>query len=134
MDWIETSFWVRYAETDAMALVHHSVYIVWFEEGRSHYLRSRGSNYAELEADGYYLAVSEVEARYIAPARYGQHVTVRAGLQSLRSRSLAMVYEVVETMSGRLLVTGRTKHICINRQGQVVTIPDTWRRRLSGGD
>jgi acyl-CoA thioester hydrolase len=132
MEWTETTFYVRYAETDAMAVVHHSVYIVWFEEGRSHTLRSRGSNYADLEAAGYDLAVSEVEARYIAPARYGQQVTIRTGVESVRSRAISMVYEVVEAASGRLLVTGRTKHICINQQGQVVTIPEAWRRRLAG--
>jgi acyl-CoA thioester hydrolase len=132
MEWIETTFYVRYAETDAMGVVHHSTYIVWFEEGRSHYLRSRGSNYADLEADGYFLAVSEVEARYIAPARYGQQVTVRARLETVRSRSISLLYEVVEAASGRLLVTGRTKHICIDGRGDVVTIPEGWRRRLAG--
>lgn len=132
MEWIETTFYVRYAETDAMGVVHHSTYIVWFEEGRSHYLRSRGSNYADLEADGYFLAVSEVEARYIAPARYGQQVTVRARLETVRSRSISLLYEVVEAASGRLLVTGRTKHICIDGRGDVVTLPEGWRRRLAG--
>lgn len=132
MEWIETTFYVRYAETDAMGVVHHSTYIVWFEEGRSHYLRSRGSNYADLEADGYFLAVSELEARYIAPARYGQQVTVRARLETVRSRSISLLYEVVEAASGTLLVTGRTKHICINGRGDVVTIPEGWRRRLAG--
>jgi acyl-CoA thioester hydrolase len=132
MDWTETTFHVRYAETDAMGVVHHSVYIVWFEEGRSHTLRSRGSSYADLEAAGYDLAVSEVEARYVAPARYGQQVTVRTGVESVRSRSISMVYEVLEAASGRLLVTGRTKHICINDEGKVVAIPEAWRRKLAG--
>jgi len=132
MEWIETTFYVRYAETDAMGVVHHSTYIVWFEEGRSHYLRSRGSNYADLEGDGYFLAVSEVEARYLAPARYGQQVTVRARLESLRSRSISLQYEVVEATSETVLVTGRTKHVCIDGRGQVVTIPAEWRRRLAG--
>ena len=31
----ETSFHVRFAETDQMGVVHHSVYLVYFEEGRS---------------------------------------------------------------------------------------------------
>ena len=38
----ETTFHVRYAETDAMGIVHHADYIVYFEEGRSEYLRQRG--------------------------------------------------------------------------------------------
>ncbi len=131
MDWVETTFWVRYAETDAMGIVHHSRYIVWFEEGRSQYLRARGANYADFEAAGYWLTVTEVEARYLAPARYGRQVTVRAQLEALRSRSLSMLYEVRDTETGQTLVTGRTKHLCTNWQGQVVTIPAGWRRVLA---
>ena len=32
---VETTFFVRYAETDQMGVVHHSAYVIWFEEGRS---------------------------------------------------------------------------------------------------
>lgn len=133
MDFVEASFYVRYAETDAMGIVHHSAYIVWFEEGRSQYLRSRGADYAQLEREGYFLAVSEVEARYLAPARYGEQVSIRTGLESLRSRSLSMTYQVLEAESGRLLVTGRTRHVCVDRDGKVVRIPQTWRRILQVG-
>ena len=31
----------RYAETDAQGVVHHSNYLVWFEEGRSDFLRQK---------------------------------------------------------------------------------------------
>lgn len=31
---VTTSFRVRYAETDAMGIVHHAAYMVWFEAGR----------------------------------------------------------------------------------------------------
>ena len=126
----ETTFYVRYAETDAMGIVHHAAYIVWFEEGRSDLLRSHGANYANLEASGYYLAVSDVQARFIAPAVFGQRVTVRTELESLRSRSLSFTYQVVDAESRELLVSGRTKHICINREGQVVRLPEGWRRTL----
>jgi acyl-CoA thioester hydrolase len=127
----DTTFYVRYAETDTMGVVHHSVYIVWFEEGRSHYLRARGADYAQLEATGYFFALSELEARYIAPAHYGERVTVRTHLESLRSRSISLTYEVLNADSGQLLVTGRTKLICVNREGQVVRIPEAWRQLMS---
>jgi len=130
----ETTFHVRYAETDAMGIVHHSAYIIWFEEGRSHHLRSLGSDYARLETGGYHLAVTEVQARYLAPARYGQRVTVRTRLESLRSRSLSMTYQVVDAESDHLLVTGRTRLICINRRGQVARIPSEWRQALLSVD
>ena len=67
---IETSFRVRYAETDRMGVVHHSRYLIWLEEGRSAYLRALGTTYTAFEATGLSLAVSEAYARYVAPARY----------------------------------------------------------------
>ncbi len=126
----ETTFHVRYAETDAMNIVHHSVYVVWFEEGRSHYMRSRGADYAHFEASGLAFALSELEARYVAPARYGQRVTVRTTLESIRSRSLALTYEVMEAESRSVLVTGRTKLICVDRDGRVARIPVAWRELI----
>ena len=48
----QTEFYVRYAETDAMGIVHHASYVVWFEEGRSTYARARGGDYAEFERSG----------------------------------------------------------------------------------
>ena len=64
---IEATLRVRYAETDAMGIVYHSNYIIWFEVGRGEYMRQQGGDYAHFEAQGYYLPVIEVRARYLAP-------------------------------------------------------------------
>jgi acyl-CoA thioester hydrolase len=127
---VETTFYVRYAETDQMSIVHHAAYIVWFEEGRSAWLRAMGSNYADFEASGLYLAASEVYARYLAPALYGRRVTVRTWAEEVRSRTLKFCYEIVDTESGQGLVSGYTRHICIDREGRVVRIPEEWRTLL----
>lgn len=127
---IETTFFVRYAETDQMGVVHHAAYIVWFEEGRSAWMRALGSNYADFEASGLNLAVSEVKARYVAPALYGRQVTVRTWAEEIRSRTLKICYEVVDTESGAQLVNGYTRHVCIDRKGRVARIPEQWRKLL----
>ncbi len=93
---IENTFYVRYAETDAMGIVHHASYIVYFEEGRSNYARQRGSDYASFERSGRYLAVAEVNARYIKPAIYGQLITVRCWIEEMKSRALTFGYEIVD--------------------------------------
>jgi acyl-CoA thioester hydrolase len=123
----ETTFYARYAETDAMGIVHHASYIVYFEEGRSNYSRQRGSDYASFERSGLYLTVAEVSARYLKPARYAQRLTVRCWLAELKSRGLTFNYEIVDAESGDLLVTGFSKHICITHDGQVARIPEPWR-------
>jgi acyl-CoA thioester hydrolase len=123
----EATFHVRYAETDAMGIVHHASYIVYFEEGRSNYARQRGSNYAGFERGGHYLAVAEVSARYLRSARYDDRVTVRCWIGDMKSRTLTFEYEIVEAATGEVLVTGFSKHICITHDGQVVKLPETWR-------
>jgi acyl-CoA thioester hydrolase len=123
----ETSFYVRYAETDAMAIVHHANYIVYFEEGRSNYARQRGSDYASFERGGHYLTVAEVGARYLKPALYSQLLTIRCWITEMRSRGLTFNYEIVDAGSKEILVTGFSKHICITHDGQVTKLPDAWR-------
>ena len=39
----------RYAETDKGGVIHHSVYPVWFEMGRTELLRVNGVAYKDLE-------------------------------------------------------------------------------------
>lgn len=130
---VETTIRVRYAETDAMGVVYHTNYLIWFEVGRGEYMRQKGSDYARLEAQGFYLPVSEIGARFIAPARYGDLVTVRTWVEELRSRSLTLAYEVVMQTTGQVLATGYTKHICADRTGRVRVIPREIRELLEGG-
>jgi len=123
----ETTFRVRYVETDAMGIVSHINYITYFEEGRSNYARQRGHSYSQFEQDGYYLMVTEVNARYIKPARYDQEITVRAWIKETRSRTLTFNYEILDTETKTLLVTGSSKHICVTHKGDIARIPDNWR-------
>jgi len=127
---VEATLRVRYAETDAMGIVYHTNYIVWFEVGRGEYMRQRGDDYAHLETRGYYLPVIEVQARYLAPARYPDLVTVRTWVEEARSRQVTFAYEVVMAETGQLLATGQTKHICVDEEGMIKTIPQEVREML----
>jgi len=129
----EAAFHVRYAETDAMGVVHHSVYIVYFEEARSHFSRELGASYAEFERSGYWLTVAEVQARYAVPARYGQQLVARCWIEDLKSRAITFGYEIADANSGTVHVTGRSHHICITHDGHVVRIPEAWASAMRRG-
>jgi acyl-CoA thioester hydrolase len=128
----ETRFPVRYAETDAMGIVHHASFIVYLEEARSHYARARNADYATLIEMGYYLTVAEIHARYAAPARYGQVLVARCWIDDLKSRSVTFGYEIADSQTKLIHVTGQSHHICITHQGQVARIPQAWVTALSG--
>jgi len=128
----ETTFHDRYAETDRMGLVHHAVYLVWFEEGRSAFIRERGSSYADIEAAGYFLAASELQAKYHRAAYYDQQVTVKTWIEACRSRTLTFACEVIDTAAADLLFRGRLKLICLNASGQITRLPRAWQAWLDG--
>jgi acyl-CoA thioester hydrolase len=129
---VETTFHVRYAETDQMGIVHHSAYVIWLEEGRSQWLRAYGRSYADFEREGLALAVSELQVRYGQPARYDQRITIRCWIEEVKSRQVIFAYEVVSADNGKIFATGYTKHICIDRAGKVAKIPEAWRQFMNG--
>lgn len=122
----ETSVRVRFAETDAMGIVHHASYLLYFEVGRVELTRQTGMSYADLEADGHSLAVSELEIRYTAPAHFDQVLTIRTQVEDIRSRGVTFIYEIVDTATGQLFVSGTTRHICVDHRGSVRRIPQPW--------
>ncbi len=116
-------FYVRYAETDAQGVVHHSSYVVWMEEARSHYARERGSDYADFERTGFGLSVIDLQVRYLAAAHYGELIAARCWVEELRSRTLTFGYEIADNRTGTLFATGQTRHVCITREGKLTTMP-----------
>jgi acyl-CoA thioester hydrolase len=129
-DVVETTFRVRYAETDQMGIVHHASYVVWLEEGRSQWMRAHGNSYAQFEEEGLLLVVSELCLRYKQPARYDQRVTIRCWVESVRSRQIQFNYEVVDAETGAIFINAYTQLICLDREGKVTRIPEEWQRLL----
>lgn len=119
---------VRYAETDAMGVVHHSVYVVWMEAARVEFLKRAGLPYPELERSGFRLPVVQLGLTYRAAARFGDVVTVTCQLEDLQSRAARFGYSVEG--DGRLLAEGFTRHVCCDHDGRAVPLPARLRRLL----
>ena len=122
----ETEFPVRYAETDAMGVVHHAAYIVYFEEARSQYMRDRRKDYAHIEKSGYRLPVTEVKVRYVGSLTYGDRVNIRAWITENRSRKITFNYEIRASANDAILVSGSTSHARTNLEGKVTRAPSVW--------
>lgn len=126
-----TTFHVRYAETDMMGIVHHASYLVWFEEGRSAFIREQGGSYATIEQSGYFLAAGELNAKYIKAAIYDQEVSVHCWIDSYKSRTVTFACEITSaTSEPETLFRASIKLICLNKQGQITRIPSEWNQWL----
>jgi acyl-CoA thioester hydrolase len=119
----QITFRVRYPETDAMGVVHHSRYFQYFEMGRIELLRADGLSYAEMEMAGILFVVAKVECKYKAPARYDEELTLTT---TVARRTHVRIDHVYTLKRGTTLIAeGATTIACVDRQGQQREIPET---------
>src|SRR5882672_3804353 len=82
---------VNYSETDQQGVVYHANYLVWMDMARTEHLRHTGVTYKDMEAQGVFLAVTDVRIRYRRAARYDDLVRVRCWVRELASRRVISV-------------------------------------------
>ena len=85
---------VRFAETDAMGVVHHGAYLPYLEEARVAFLRAHGHPYSALRDEGTEFPVLEVYARYERPAVFDEVLVVALRVAWVRGASFQIDYLV----------------------------------------
>ena len=113
----------RYAECDPMGVVHHSVYPVWFEMGRTEMLRGDGGSYRDLETAGVFLVVADLSIRFRRPARYDDDLLLRTHLLEGGRARIRHGYEL-HGPDGSILATATTTIACVDSAGNLKPIPD----------
>ena len=89
---IITEHHVNFYDTDAMAVVHHSNYIRWFETGRVEYLRKYGITLGDMMEDGYVFPITEVRAKYVSPGRFDDVICIETRPKALTKAKMAFQY------------------------------------------
>jgi acyl-CoA thioester hydrolase len=113
---VESRLRVRYKETDQMGIAHHANYIVWFEIGRTDLCRAVGYPYAEIEARGYILVVTEMQCRYRIPYRYDDEVLIRTSIAAIASRSMNFAYDLYDGSGAVLHASGTSSHMWLDEK------------------
>jgi acyl-CoA thioester hydrolase len=128
--WFTYRLTVRFFDTDAQRIVHHANYLVYLEEARSEFVRSRGIPYREIDARGIAIVLAKAEMRCTAPATFDDELVVRMRPAVVGSRLATFEYRIEHAVSGRLLVEARTTHAFVDRMMKAVRAPDWLREAL----
>src|SRR5438045_9080803 len=88
------TFRVRYAETDAMGIVHHGSYVDWMEMGRTEFMRAFSFTYRQLEEMGVLLPVLEINVRYKAAAVYDDELRITTWVEELTRVRVKLAYKI----------------------------------------
>jgi acyl-CoA thioester hydrolase len=114
----------RYSETDQAGVVHHSVYPVWFEMGRTELLRANGVAYKDLEAAGVFVVVAELHIKYRQPARYDEQLQLVTRCSAVTASKIEHAYQLSRCADGAILVEGSSVLACVNAEGKIRRIPE----------
>lgn len=122
---------VAYAETDAMRVVYYANYLVFYERGRSEYMRQSGLLYSRVEQKGLMLPVIEAGLKYKRSAVYDDLLTIYTSVQNIGRSKVEFSYRILNQRE-ELLNTGFTKHAIINLKGRPQRIPEQYKPYLKG--
>ncbi len=126
---------VRFVETDAMGIVHHSNYLAYFEETRVAYLRAIGHPFTEWRDAGLESPVLESFVQYRQPLEFDDEITVHLRLAEVTRATFQMAYLITvvdDAGAPRPRATGVTVHGCVTTAGRPTRLPD-WLRALDPG-
>jgi acyl-CoA thioester hydrolase len=116
-----TTVRVRYAETDCMGVVYYANYFIWFEIGRTDWLRDTGHSYREMEAEGVQLPVIEAHCEYRRAAKYDDELEIRTRAALLTPVRIRFDYEIAR--GDEILVFGHTIHAALDPRGRPRRLP-----------
>lgn len=114
----------RYAETDKGGVVHHSVYPVWFEMGRTELLRANGVAYKDLEASGVLFVVAQLNIKFRRPALYDEQLCLETTCSAVSAVKVEHVYKLTRCSDGVILAEGDSVLACVNEKGKVRRVPE----------
>lgn len=128
----ETTYRVRYADTDQMGYVYYGNYARLYEIGRVEALRSLGVEYKSLEASGVLMPVYELTCRYLQPARYDDLLTIRTRIASVPAARIVFDFEIYN-QEGQRLNTGQATLVFLKKESnRLTTAPPHLLEKLRG--
>ena len=89
-----------------MGVVYYANYLVWFEVGRTEWLRDAGWSYRDMEEDGISLPVIEAHCEYRQSARYDDEIEIRTMATVLTPVRIRFDYRAVRTAGETLSPRG----------------------------
>jgi acyl-CoA thioester hydrolase len=114
-----------------MGVVYHANYLVWFEVGRTEWLRESGWSYREMEDGGVSLPVIEAHCEYRQPARYDDEIEICTEATIVGQVRIRFDYEARRVADDVVAATGHTVHASIGPDGRPCRLPARVRELLS---
>ena len=127
------TFDIRFSEVDSMNVVWHGNYAIYFEDAREEFGRKFDLGYLTMYGEGYYAPLVELSFKYKSPIIYGMKPEITITYTPTEAAKIVFDYEIRDTVSGRILATGRSVQVFMTLDYKMVsTNPEffvRWKKR-----
>ena len=115
-----------YEDTDLSGIVYHANYLRWFERARSDLLRRLGIDQrAAIEEGGGAYAVSEINLKYLRPAKLDDDIIIHTRCTELKAASCRMHQKAFR--GEELLAEAHLRVGFVSPNGRPIRQPEEWR-------
>ncbi|WP_425052121.1 tol-pal system-associated acyl-CoA thioesterase [Psychromarinibacter sp. S121] len=120
---------VYYEDTDLAGIVYYANYLKFIERARTELVEGLGIDQRALKADsGTVFAVRRVEADYLAPAHFGDTLTVETAPVEVTAARLVLQQDVKREET--LLFSAKVTLVALTAAGRPARLPAVLRQLL----
>ncbi len=120
----EKEFDIRFSEVDAMQIVWHGSYALYFEDAREEFGRKYHLEYMHMYEFGFYAPLVEFKVNYKQPLKYQDKAKIVIRFRNTDSAKLIFDYEIYNTKTNALCATGHTVQVFLDTNYQLMwTLP-----------
>lgn len=103
-----------YADTDMMGVIYHANYLKYFELGRTGFIEDLGYKYLDMENQGYYAPVYDIQITYKKPLRYGDRGFVKTWVELNDGIKTIYGYQIINGEE-EVCAEGTSTHIIVKK-------------------
>ena len=114
---------IFYEDTDCGGVVYYANYLKYFERARTLFLEEGRFPLSKLMGEGILFTVVHCEIFYRSPARYRETLKIDTDLTEVTRSVISFSHKIFEKSSGRLVVEGTARLVCVGADGKVKRLP-----------
>lgn len=111
----------RFPDCDAMGIVHHAVYPIWYEMGRMDFFSECGFDYTRSRALGVDPAMVNLELNYGMPVKFPQTVVLQTRCTLLDGKKIGFSYKILDESEKTVIASAKSFHIWV-KDGRSINI------------
>ncbi len=124
---------IRFNETDALGIVWHGNYIIYFEDGREAFGRVHRISYLDVMKNGYTTPIVKSVCEHKLPLKYGDVVRIETTFVDTPAAKMIFKYKIFK--EGDLLAcSGETTQVFLDKEGNLsLNIPsffEEWKKKI----